>query len=82
MKVVNVEFHDLESMFLQTLAKYDRIKAEKSKYIKVCNKKDAARELNMSFNTLQSKIEKGIIKTNKDGKVLQSSIDEYFNRNK
>ncbi|MBK3518720.1 helix-turn-helix domain-containing protein [Carboxylicivirga marina] len=82
-KIVNVEFHALESMFLKTLEKYDRIKEKKVRHMKLYNKKDAAFELNMSFNTLQRKIKAGLINTTSDGtQIPQSSIDNYLRQNK
>ncbi len=79
LEIVNISRYQLESIMLDILRKYDRIKtAEFRPEDTLLNKKNACKKLNVSYNTLMSLIEKGAIKTTFDGKRIPlSSIEEY-----
>ncbi len=81
---VNIPRYQLESILLNTLRKYERIKAiEQPKEDTLLSKKEAAKLLGVCYNTLMRLIKTGSISTTLDGsRVPKSSIDEYVKRKK
>ncbi|WP_421920429.1 hypothetical protein [Marinifilum sp.] len=78
-KLVQLTPIELENLILDSLEKYDRIKLVKEKEILFFTKKEAAKRLEISYNTLQKLIYKGLIKLRPDGKISEKALSDYLN---
>ncbi|MCW3788907.1 hypothetical protein [Plebeiibacterium sediminum] len=78
-ELVLIPINELELVLMDALEKYDIKKTQQEKKTdKLYSKTKAYQELGVCYNTLNSLIKKGFIKTNLDGtKIPHSSIEAY-----
>jgi len=78
-KLIQVTPIELENLILNSLEKHERIKLVKEKNITGLTKKEVQRRLEISYNTLQRLINKGLIKVRPDGKITEKALNDYLN---
>lgn len=78
-KLVQLTPIELENLILDSLKKYDRIKLVKEEDTILLSKKEVMERLSISFNTLQRKINSGILKIRPDGKITEKALNDFLN---
>jgi hypothetical protein len=67
----------VEAMLL-ALSKFKKLEKVEEQDQILYTKKEAAKRMRMSYNTLIKRIEDGFIKVRSDGKIPKSSVDFYL----
>jgi hypothetical protein len=70
---------EIENLIYKTIEHYDKsLFLEKFSEQKVLSKRDVTRRLDMSYNTLMRKIDRGLIKLRPDGKISEKALNDYL----
>ena len=78
-KIVQLTPFEFEKLFFSLMEKYDRIKELNQQDNILHTKRAAASRLGVSYNTLQRKINSGLIKERPDGKITEKALNDYLN---
>jgi len=70
--------NDMVDAMLLALSKFKKLEKIEEQDQILYTKKEAAKRMKMSYNTLMKRIEDGFIKVRSDGKIPKSSVDFYL----